>query len=220
MIKTIKICGITSTGDARMVCDLGADMVGVIVDVDVSTPREIEPKLAAEILEEIPDNIESVVVTMPSSVEEAVELSNDLNPDYLQIHNDLPPSKIREIRDKTGVRIIGVFSVSKDTNGSSDEADQARAIAEVSDLLLLDTEGPSYSGGTGESHDWNVSLDIRRYLDTPLILAGGLTPDNVRQGIEFVNPFGIDVASGVEAEPGRKDSKLVGEFIQEVRKYD
>ncbi len=93
--------------------------------------------------------------------------------------------------------------------------DKAKEVAKASDLLLLDTKGAS-GGGTGEVHDWSVSSKICKAVKVPVILAGGLNPSNVQKAVGRVNPFGVDVASGVETKPGRKDRKMVDKFVNEA----
>ncbi|KXA91256.1 hypothetical protein AKJ57_01960, partial [candidate division MSBL1 archaeon SCGC-AAA259A05] len=120
------------------------------------------------------------------------------------------------IKEGTGKKIIGVSKVTRGSLGSHELISRAKNTAQASDLLLLDTEGGA-PGGTGKVHDWRVSREIVRRLDIPIILAGGLNPFNVQEAIKEVKPYGVDVASGVEVEGGKKDPELVREFIQNAR---
>ncbi len=210
----IKICGLTSARDAEMVCNKGADFVGVIVNVDVPTPREITPGKAREILKNVPSHVHEVVVTMAESVEGIKNLEEEIEPDYFQIHSDLSQSQLQEIGEGIEGKIIGFISIPKNTERSEEIVTRARKIGNAADLLLLDTKGSG--GGTGEVHDWETSLEVRDSLPTPLILAGGLTPSNVDRAVRKVSPYGVDVASGVESEPGKKDPQLVGKFFDRV----
>ncbi len=212
VVKT-KICGFTNSEDAKVACDIGVDMVGVVVNVNVPTPRNITVEQAARVFDSVPEGVERVVVTTPENVNEAEDLVNELNPDFLQVHNRMYGREMEEIREK--IKVIGVFHVSKDFEESAEVVSEARDIAAVSDRLLLDTKLGS-GGGTGETHDWEVSSMIRDNLKVPIILAGGLNPSNVRLAIEKVRPFAVDVSSGVESEPGKKDHKLMEEFVREV----
>lgn len=212
MVK-VKICGLTAHEDAKLACDLGADMIGVIIKVDVSTPREVDFSQARKILGSVSRGVSTVAVSMPKGLEEAQELAGELDTDYLQIHSPLPQSELRRIRKEIGRDLIGVVSVPRNPEDPEEVISRAKGIAQVSDFLLLDTKGQA-GGGTGKTHDWRTSLNIKEALDTPLILAGGLNPSNVRSAIEEVDPYGVDVASGVEREPGRKDPELVKSFIQ------
>lgn len=212
MVK-VKICGLTSPEDARTACEAGADMIGVIVKVNVTTPREIDFVTANEILNTVPDNIDTVAVSMPNNLEEAQELSDRLETDFLQIHNSLPPSEIRKIKEKTDQSIISVCKVSRISGKFCGVISEAEKKAEVSDILLLDTKSGN-GGGTGNTHNWYISSKIRETIKIPLILAGGLNPSNVKPAIRKVKPYGVDAASGVESVPGEKEPDLVKRFIQ------
>lgn len=213
MVK-VKICGLTSSEDAKMACSHGADFVGVIVNVDVSTPREISLSKAKEVLEPVPGDVDSVAVTMPKSLEEIKRLDEKIETDYFQIHSGLSPSTLREIREETEKKIIGITSVPHDVENPEEIISRAKRVSSASDLLLLDTKGPG--GGTGKTHDWKISSMIGSSLDIPLILAGGLNPSNVDEAIGMVNPFAVDAASGLESDPGKKDPDLVREFMDKV----
>lgn len=210
----VKMCGLTSTEDAEMVCDNGADFIGVIVRVKVSTPREVSITKAREILKTIPEDVCKVAVTMAESPEEIKDLEEEIEPDYFQIHSDLSQTQLREIKEGIEGKIIGVASIPKNSRNPEKIVSKAKRIGTPADLLLLDTEGAG--GGTGKIHDWEISLKIKDSLETPLILAGGLNPSNVERAIRKVNPYAVDVASGVEARPGKKDPDLVREFFDRV----
>lgn len=213
MVK-VKVCGLTSAEDAQKVCNNGADFVGVIVDVKVTTPREISPTKARKILEIVPEDVEKVVVTMPENVQEVKDLEKMIDSDYLQIHSHLSESQLREIREEIGRKIIGVTSIPQNSPEPEKIINRAKRIGEATDLLLIDTWGEG--GGTGKTHDWEISSKIRDSLKTPIILAGGLNPSNVGLAIEKVKPFAVDAASGLESDPGRKDSRLVRKFFDKV----
>lgn len=215
MVK-IKLCGHTQPDDAKLACRLGADMVGVIVGVSVSTPREVSLMQARKILDSISAPTETVAVTMPRNFEEGRELASELDVDYLQIHSSLPASELERMREETGKKIIGVSKVTRGSSESENQIFRAKDIAQASDLLLLDTEG-EVAGGTGKVHDWRISREIVRKLDVPIILAGGLDPFNVGEAIREVRPYGVDVASGVEVEGGKKDPELVKKFVRNAR---
>lgn len=210
----IKVCGVTSPKDAKMAVDFGADLIGVIVDVEIETPREVEVSQAEKIIDSTPEGIETVTVTMPEDAKDALKIARRLSTDYIQIHSEMDPSGISKIRKGGDHKVIGVYSISAGTDYSEDILEEAESIAEVTDYLLLDTVK---SDGNGRKvHDWGISSEINENLNTPVILAGGLNPSNVDRAIERVNPFAVDVASGVESGPGKKDPDLVREFIQNV----
>lgn len=216
MVK-VKICGITNSKDAKIACEFGADMIGVIVKVNKSTPREISIPKAANILKTVNDDIQKVVVTIPETIDDAKEVADDLNPDYLQIHYQLSNSKLEEIKEETGKPIIGVIKISKTTEDEKEKISQVKETAQVADLLLLDTKS-SKGGGTGKTHNWNLSSLLKKSISTPIILAGGLKPSNVRQAVNKVNPHGVDTSSGIESKPGEKDSQLLKKFVKKAGK--
>ncbi len=208
----VKMCGLTSTKDAKMVCESGADFAGVINQVNVPTPREIDLEKAKEIIETVPEDDQTVLVTMVEELEELKNLERKLNPDYIQIHSDISTVKLRDLEKDIDAGIIGIVSIPPDLESSKEVISKAKRRGEKVDLLLLDTKG----GHEGDrmTHDWNISSKIRESVDVPMILAGGLAPDNVEEAIEKVDPYAVDVASGVESEPGKKSLELVKDFIK------
>ncbi|WP_053947069.1 phosphoribosylanthranilate isomerase [Halolamina sediminis] len=210
MVRT-KLCGLGTEADVRAAVDAGADAVGFVTDVDVDTPREVPTERAAELADTAPPFVTTVAVTIPESVDAAIEVAGCVAPDALQIHGDFTPNQVREIRDRAGVDVIVAIG--------ANEPERARALDNVADALLVDSLTESGAGGTGETHDWERSRELREELSTPLVLAGGLTPANVREAVERVDPFAVDVASGVERddEPGRKNHDALAAFVREAR---
>ncbi|KXB01707.1 hypothetical protein AKJ43_03140 [candidate division MSBL1 archaeon SCGC-AAA261D19] len=212
MVK-VKICGLTRSGDVEMVCESGADMVGVIVNAKVPTPRNLDYRKARRVLEQVPSGVEKVAVGMPENLSEGLEIVNELDPDYLQLHSFPALNEVEELREATGIKLISAISIPREAMDSNAVVDCADRIADVSDYLLLDTERLA-RGRTGETHDWSISRRIRKSLDKPIFLAGGLNPSNVREAIKKVEPYGVDAASGVEAKPGVKDQEKVRAFVK------
>jgi phosphoribosylanthranilate isomerase len=167
-----------------------------------------------EIFSLVPKSVFKVAVIVNKSVDEAVRIVDELNPDYLQTHSSMSAAELKKIKEATGVKIMAVVGVPQKVENPQEIMDQALEISKVADFVLVDTEHRGAGGGTGLVHDWNVSRAIREAIDRPLILAGGLNPNNVRAAIEFVKPYGVDVASGVESRVGKKDQNLVKKFIQ------
>jgi phosphoribosylanthranilate isomerase len=198
----VKVCGFTHEADVAAAVEAGVDAVGAIVDVPVETPRAISPARAKDLFATVPPFVSTVLVTMPESVERARELVDVVRPDAVQIHAGLPPEAIESLA-ASGPRTIA--SVSHDDSAIADYAAAA-------DALLVDSTAHSGAGGTGRTHDWTATREVDT-LDSPLILAGGLTPENVAEAVSTVDPYAVDVASGVEAEPGRKDSAAVDAFV-------
>ncbi|WP_255197223.1 phosphoribosylanthranilate isomerase [Halorarius litoreus] len=196
-----KVCGLTREADVQAAVDAGADAVGFIVKVDVDTPREISPARAEELVETVPPFVTSVLVTMPDTAAEAVTLAELVGADAVQTHDLSPQDCTVAAMDFRGPVIPAVST------------DEVAAYAHSGDALLVDTPSAEGGGGTGCTHDWNATRDAVEGLDTPVILAGGLTSENVTEAIETVQPFAVDVASGVESEGGVKDHDAVRAFV-------
>lgn len=203
MSVRVKICGLTSEADRGAAIDAGADAVGFITGVPVDSPRAISADTAATLVEGVPPFVTSVLVTMPASVQEAVDLQATVGADAVQVHGTLSPRKLGGLSARLDVPVIAAI----------DLADDVEAYAEVANAVLVDSTDEDGAGGTGETHDWERTRDIRAGIETPLILAGGLTPENVAEAVETVDPFGVDTASGVERAGGEKDHDAVAAFV-------
>lgn len=221
-IPKVKICGMRRAEDIDMAVRCGADAVGFITEVPVQTPRKIDAATASRLVSHVPPFVDSVLVIMPDNASHALELIGQVHPDAIQIHNDLGTEDIGIIRD--GVkgsrqRIIKTLTVPANVDGVARSL--LAQIEELSDAglvdaILLDSAKAGMSGGTGLTHDWSVSREIVENSDIPIILAGGLKPENVRCAVDEVRPFAVDTASGVETD-GKKDPAKVCRFIKEVR---
>lgn len=208
MIRT-KICGHTREKDIRASVQAGADAIGVISDLPVDSPRAVEPDRAAELLDSVPPLVTGVLVTMPDTPEKAIDLVERTRPDVLQIHGDFSPADLEGVREEISRPVIGSIDASA--------IEVAREYDGTADALLVDSTDASGAGGTGKTHDWERTHELATTLDSPVILAGGLTPENVLRAIETVEPFGVDVASGVESAGGVKDHELVERFVRRAR---
>jgi phosphoribosylanthranilate isomerase len=207
----VKICGTTRAEDRDAIVAAGASAVGVICEVPVDTPREVDEETAADLLAGVPPLVTGVLVTMPDSVDDATTLVDALGPDAVQVHGGLSPSE------------LGAFGrrVSQDVVAAVDaEADDIADYADAADALLVDSVDAEGGGGTGETHDWEHTREVADDLDVPMVLAGGLTPDNVAEAVETVRPFGVDVATGVgrvddagDRVGGEKDAEAVERFV-------
>lgn len=201
----VKICGVTNREDLRAVERAGADAVGIIAAVSVDTPRAVSIEEAAGLSDAAPPFLTTTLVTMPETVADALETTDAVEPDVLQIHGEFTPAEFRSIRESTPARVIGVVDAA--------EPDRARAVAPAVDAVLMDSVDDAGAGGTGETHDWAATAEVAATVDAPVVLAGGLTPDNVAEAVETVRPFAVDVASGVERSGGRKDHDAVRAFV-------
>lgn len=207
MSARVKICGLTSESDRDTAVAAGADAVGFITDVPVDSPRELDPNTAERLVDGVPPLVTSVLVTMPSSVQSAVDLQSTVGANAIQVHGTLSPAKVGGLRARVDAHVIAAI----------DLADDIVAYADVADAILVDSTDEDGGGGTGETHDWEQTAAITDEIETPLILAGGLTPENVQEAVNTVDPFGVDTASGVEQTGGQKDPIAVSEFVQNAR---
>jgi len=197
-----KVCGVTSRADLDLAVEAGAAAVGFTVDVDVDTPREIDPALAEELAALTPPFVTGTLVTMPDTVAEALTLADLVGVDAIQVHG-LPADDVAAVAE----------TFQGDVFAAVDHGDDLRAYAGAADVLLVDSLDESGAGGTGETHDWARTREVVAGVDAPVVLAGGLTPENVAAAVDAVDPFAVDVASGVEAAPGEKDHAAVREFV-------
>lgn len=199
-----KICGLTTEHDLEAAVDAGADAVGVIADVPVDTPRDVTVERAAALVAAAPPFVTTVLVTMPEAPERAVELVDRVSPDVLQLHDDVPVGDVAYVAANATARVLKTVD--------ADDPDGAR-YDDVADALLVDSVDGEGAGGTGETHDWAATREFADTVDSPVVLAGGLTPENVAEAVATVDPFAVDVASGVEASGGQKDHDAVRQFV-------
>lgn len=199
----VKVCGFTDEGDLAAAVSAGVDAVGLIAGVTVETPREISLSEASRLATTVPPLVSTVLVTMPADADEARDRIERVEPDAVQLHG-LGPEAVASLGDAPADVIAAVDPT--DTN--------LDAYAAAADALLVDSIDPEGGGGTGETHDWERTRDIVDSLDVPVVLAGGLSPENVAEAVETVDPFAVDVASGVERAGGRKDHDAVKQFIE------
>lgn len=201
----VKICGMTRRKDINISVNAGADALGFVTDVPVETPRNLEPEEAHDLVEHVPPFVTSVLVIMPSSTEHALDLVRKIEPDAVQIHNDLPPDGVLDLFE-TGVKVI------KRVPPNTEDASEYSFV----DAFIVDSMGEGGGGGTGETHDWIKTAEFREDVNTPLILAGGLTPNNVVDGVREVMPYAVDVSSGVEWK-GEKHAPLIQDFVENAK---
>jgi phosphoribosylanthranilate isomerase len=198
----IKICGITNQEDALMAVEAGADALGFVFFQ--GSPRYISPKQAADIIRSLPPFVHAVGLFVNEKPETVNAIADQCGLDLVQLHGDETPGYCDAIKR----RIIKAFRV-KDAS-SLDEMMNYRVAAS-----LLDAWSPAARGGTGTTFNWEIAAKAAA-LNT-IILAGGLTPENVAEAIAMVNPYAVDVSSGVESSPGKKDAGLVTSFIRATR---
>ena len=203
MSVTVKICGITNPEDALVAAEAGADALGFIFYE--KSPRFVTPENAAAIIRQVPPHIARVGVFVNAPVEAVLEAMGRCHLNLLQFHGDEPP----EFCLQFGLMSMKAFRV-------CDESVLSELPRYATDAWLLDAYSPASLGGTGETFNWDLAIRASR-LGRPIFLAGGLTPENVAEAVARVRPLGVDVSSGVEAAPGRKDHTKVRAFIQAAR---
>ena len=197
----VKICGITNVDDAQCAVAAGADALGFIFYP--KSKRYVAPETVKTIVETLPPYVTTVGVTVNETRERVNEIADYAGLQALQLHGDETPEDCLGF-SRPVVRVLGV---GEHFDGKDIEP---YAEAGVSDFLL-DKAKDGFYGGTGETFDWSVALLAKSY--GRVILSGGLTPANVEEGIRTVSPYAVDVGSGVEAEPGKKDHDKIKAFI-------
>lgn len=206
----VKVCGITRPEDAELAVSLGAWALGFILWE--RSPRAADPAVAAGIVARFRRRVETVGVFVDPTLDEVAAAVDTLGLSKVQLHGSVGASFCNAVHRRTGVGVIRAFRVG--SNADVQDADRFREV----DLQLYDARVDGAEGGTGQTWDWGL-LRTRR-ARVPLILSGGLTADNVAAGIAAVDPFAVDVASGVEAAPGVKDPTKVEAFIAAAQAGD
>ncbi len=202
MTTKIKICGITNIEDAFFAVEAGADALGFVFYE--KSPRYASPETVKQIISVLPPFVTTVGLFVNATIETIEQTMQMTGINIIQLHGDETPEEcdfashpvIKAVRVKDAGSLAGIerYSVS---------------------ALLLDAWSDQQYGGTGESFDWQLARNLTGQL--PLILAGGLNPDNVVEAIRVVKPYAVDVSSGVEKSPGKKDHDKIRKFIQQVR---
>lgn len=203
----IKVCGITEQADAQGAVALGADALGFIFAA--KSPRNIEPAKAREIIKGLPPFVDAVGVFVDETLEVVDDIRRSCGLTVIQLHGSESPRYCGSL----ACPVLKAFGIGSPASRPPFESYRGLVAG-----YLLDTYHEKGSGGTGRAFDWSL-LEILR-PPSPLILAGGLNPDNVGTAMRTVRPFAVDVNSGVEIEPGRKDLEKLAAFMQEVRKAD
>ena len=205
----VKVCGITNIDDAQRAVDLGAWAIGLIFHEP--SPRACALPDAEEIgrrFKRAAPEVTGVFVNRP--LEEVAAIADACSLSMLQFHGDEGPAYCDEAARRTGCKVMRAVQV-------RDQSSLTGLRAYHVDFHLLDAHHPELRGGTGTTFDWGL---IRKRRGVPLVLSGGLTPENVADAIAATHPFAVDTASGTEAEPGRKDPQKLVAFFREVARAD
>ena len=198
----VKICGITTVEDALQAVEAGADAIGLVFHEQ--SPRSVFPEQAQLIVRALPPFVQAVGLFVNADIDVVNATADLCRLDIVQLHGDESP----EFCGLVERRVIKAFRVKDAT--SLDPMRNYRVAG-----YLLDAWSPKAYGGTGTTFNWEVAKIAERF--GPVILAGGLTPQNVRNAVEAVSPYGVDVSSGVESAPGKKDPEKVREFIRRAK---
>jgi phosphoribosylanthranilate isomerase len=201
----VKLCGITRHEDAELAASVGAWAIGFILWP--GSKREADPAVAAGVARALRRRVELAGVCVNPTLDEVVHAAEGIGLSHVQLHGDEGPAFCTAVAERTGARVIKAVRIASG-------ADIRAAERFHTDFHLLDASAPSAFGGTGRTWDWRLAAQRRSHV--PLILSGGLDPENVAEGIAEVRPWAVDVASGVEAEPGVKDPAKVEAFMAAV----
>jgi len=214
IVFRVKICGIKTVDDARHAAGAGADAIGITFYR--GSVRAVSLGQARGIAEELPHGVAKVGVFVNAGADEVRQTAERLRLDYVQLHGDEPPSMLGEL---AGLRVIRAFRLGNaGWQPLVDYLDECRRLAAMPVAILADAWREGTFGGTGQAVDWALARQFHELqLDLPLIMAGGLTPQNVGEAIAAVSPAAVDTASGVESSPGCKDVAKVEAFIAASR---
>jgi phosphoribosylanthranilate isomerase len=209
----IKICGITTVDDARACVRAGGEAVGL--NFYRASPRCLEFDAAQRIVEVLGPEMVKVGLFVNASVEQVCRTFDQLGLDLIQLHGDEPPELLSQFG---GRPVMRAFRVGAEGLGPVEHyLDQCRRLVHEPRRVLIDSRTKGSYGGTGQVADWStVARYPTRDWHPPLVLAGGLTPENVAEAIRVVRPAAVDTASGVESSPGRKDPAAVLRFVREA----
>jgi phosphoribosylanthranilate isomerase len=199
-MRLVKICGITNAGDARVAADAGADAVGFIF---AESPRRVSVEEARRISITLPEHVIRVGVFVDEEPAEILGISREVGLDLAQLHGDETPETVTALRE-AGVKVMKALRV--ESAATLEALDEYEA-----DLFLLDAHSARARGGTGERFEWGVAKSLKGRDN--IVVSGGLDPENVREAVEFFEPFGVDASSSLEDGPGRKNGELVRRFV-------
>ena len=208
----MKICGIKRLEDALLAHKHGADAIGVLVGQEHASSDFLAPDSAREIVKGLPPFCSSVLVTHVADADAVESLISVVAPSCIQLHGDSTVESIRRLREQfPALKIVKSIHVT-----GEESVAKAKIFEAVVDAILLDTVNfqTNQIGGTGKTHDWHISRKIVEACVVPVILAGGLNPENIAEAIRIVKPYGVDVNSGTKGADGFKDEEKLSLFIQ------
>lgn len=198
----VKICGITEVETAKIACEYGADALGFVF---AESKRKITPERAKEIIDAIPEHVLKVGVFVNESVEVIQKITDECGLTHVQLHGDEENHQIRRL-NILSIKALGVIS----------ESDMKNAQAYETEYILFDSPKEKFHGGNGKKFSWELLAHMPKELREKTILAGGLNVSNVEEAIRTVQPYMVDVSSGVETE-GKKDVEKIKKFIKKAK---
>ena len=205
----VKICGITNLEDAEAAAEAGADALGFVF---AESPRKVSTETAASIITRLPPFIETVAVFAKQDTDEILRIIKTTGASLAQVHGEIPDVSVllSELGGRRIIRALRIRSVD-DIEAAIDDCPECAA-------FLLDAHVEGMMGGTGQTFDWSLAVRAS-VLGRPIILAGGLTCENVEEAVHTARPYAVDVSSGVEKSPGKKDRNKTREFIKNAKKH-
>ncbi|MGV8841590.1 MAG: phosphoribosylanthranilate isomerase [Bauldia sp.] len=211
MAIVVKICGLSEEKTLRVALDAGADLVGFVFHL--ASPRNVGVAWAAKLRDIVGQKAGAVALVVDASDADLAEIATRVRPTHFQLHGRETPERVAEIRARFGLPVIKSVAVR-----THHDLDDLAALREAADMILFDAKPPIGAprpGGHGVPFDWTLLGGLP--ADFRFMLSGGLHPGNVAEAIEFVRPAAVDVSSGVETAPGRKDENLIAAFIATAR---
>jgi phosphoribosylanthranilate isomerase len=216
MKTKVKICCISSIEEAKNALKFGADVLGLVAEMP-SGPGTIEDNLISEIVKNIPSETTTFLLTPKTNPYEIIEHQRLTGTNCIQLVDSVKIEDYKILRENLpNIKLIQVIHVT-----GEESIEEAKQYAEVADMILLDSGNPNLKikelGGTGRVHNWELSRKIVASISKPVFLAGGLKPENIREAIETVKPYGVDLCSGVRTD-GKLDLEKLGRFFGEINK--
>jgi phosphoribosylanthranilate isomerase len=213
----VKICGITTVEDAKTAASLGSDFIGVILEIEYS-PRSVSIETAKSITD---SSSAPVILLLEKPCNDIQDIASDIKPWGVQIVGKYPFSDIKHLKNTTECAVWKTVHIPKENGEKIPSADLKKIIEKYHgagiDVVVLDTMAGEKKGGTGQVCDWGTARELVESSPVPVFLAGGITPANAREAINQVKPYGIDLSSGVEKSPGRKDPEKISELMRNIK---
>jgi phosphoribosylanthranilate isomerase len=214
MKTKVKICCISSIEEAQNALKFGADVLGLVAKMP-SGPGTVEDDLISEIVKSIPSETTTFLLTPKINPYEIIEHQRLTGTNCIQLVDSVKIEDYKTLRENLpNIKLIQVIHVT-----GEESIEEAKQYAVVADMILLDSGNPNLKikelGGTGRVHNWELSCKIVASISKPVFLAGGLKPENIREAIETVKPYGVDLCSGVRTD-GKLDLEKLGRFFEEL----